>query len=449
MELRNYQIKAINSLRQSFRDGHKRPILRLDCGAGKTVISAWITRSAIQKNHNVLFLVHLQELKQQTIDTFKKFGIEIGEHLRIEMIITAGNKMKDFEPDLIIADECNFALSKSWLKVFNRFPKAQIIGLSATPIRLSGEPMGAVFDDLIEIIDAKELIKLGNLCDYDYYAPKLNFDIKDVKTRAGDFQAEMLEQILSKPKIYGDVLSYYKKFCQGRKTICYCTTISHSVATAEEFKKAGYNAVHFDGNTPEKKRKQIVEEFKNGKIEILCNCNLISFGFDVPDCDCVLLLRPTQSLALYIQQSMRCLRGRPGKRAIILDFVGNCHRFGLPTDKQEYTLTGKKKCDNKNAEPEVHARQCNQCFKTYSGTSPICPYCGFNNGKTRAEIKQDEKAELERIETIKKFEKKKEVAKAKSLEALIEIGKERGYKNPTYWAKMIINSRESKKKHTK
>lgn len=439
MELRDYQIKAINAIKNSIRNGHKSPILRLDCGGGKTAIAANIAQSMAHKGTELLFLVHLQELMSQTYITFQKFNI-VNDKIQVNTIITAGNNLHKYNPDVIICDECNFALAKSWRKVLDAYPKAIRIGLSATPVRLSGESMGDVFDDIIEVITADELIKQGYLCDYALYAPKLDFSTECVKTKCGDFDNKQLEDLLTHPKIYGDVLKYFQQYAHDRKTIVYCTTIKHSELTAEQFRNAGYNAVHFDGNTPDKKRKQIVERFRTGDIQILCNCNLISFGFDAPDCSCSVLLRPTQSLALYIQQAMRCLRGQQGKHAVILDFVGNAYRFGMPTEKRTYSLTGRIKCDNINAEPDVLCRQCFSCYRIYAGVNPICPYCGTDNGKTRKQIAADEKAELERIESLELKQKKTEERKAATLDELIALGKSRNYKNPVYWARKKFNN---------
>ena len=161
----------------------------------------------------------------------------------------------------------------------------------------------------------------------------------------------------------------------------------------------------------------------------------------MPDCDCVLLLRPTQSTALYIQQSMRCLRPKEGKKALIIDFVGNVFRHGMPTEDRGWSLESPYKCKNKNGEPDILIRQCSNCFKCYEGMAKICPYCGYDNGKTRLEIKRDEQIELEKIEKIEKLEKKWEQSRANSLEALIELGRQRHYKNPQFWARMIMKSR--------
>jgi superfamily II DNA or RNA helicase len=186
-----------------------------------------------------------------------------------------------------------------------------------------------------------------------------------------------------------------------------------------------------------------MSDFKAGRFMVLTNCNLISEGITVPECDCVMLLRPTQSLTLYIQQSCRCLTPRPNKRAVIIDFVGNCFTHGMPSDDHDWSLTEEIKPRNRSRAEDVLVRICGHCFRAYpSEKGRICPYCGFDNGKTRKEIEDEKEAELERITEIKKRNAKMEQGRAKSLEQLIQIAKERGYKNPWAWARFVIDGRK-------
>jgi superfamily II DNA or RNA helicase len=247
-------------------------------------------------------------------------------------------------------------------------------------------------------------------------------------------------------KIYGDIIKNYQLLASGKQAIAYCTNIKHSKSICDLFNSNNIPAVHIDATTPEKERLKIMEDYKSGKYQVLCNCNLISEGITLPECECCMLLRPTQSETLYIQQACRCLTPAEGKTAIIIDFVGNCYTHGTPTEKRVYTLDETQpRVKNPSREPEVLARECSNCFRVYRGIQPICPYCGFDNKKTRKQIKEDEQAELERVEKIEKRKKRQEVGMADSLEALIRIGQERGYKNPRWWAEMVLNGRNNKK----
>ena len=271
--------------------------------------------------------------------------------------------------------------------------------------------MGELFDDVIEVITAQNLIDQGCLAKFDYYAPSLDLDLTDVRRKAGDYVAADLEEKLNRSVIYGDVLNEYEKLAKNKKTIVYCATVEHSRATAAAFRSYGYNAIHFDGTTSRRERDRIVDEFRAGEIQILCNCDLISFGFDVPDCDCCVLLRPTQSLALYIQQAMRCLRGMPGKRALILDFVGNYQRHGLPTQERVWSLSGRvKRHQEFDEEGNLLVRTCEYCYGTFSASHNVCPYCGRPYSLTPREIKQIKAVALEKI-TVAKAKQKERLTK--------------------------------------
>jgi superfamily II DNA or RNA helicase len=390
----------------------------------------------IKPDNSVWFLVHRRELIDQTERTFRDFGIPT-ERVLIGMVQTVSrNPGKYQRPTLIIFDECHHATAKTWTRIINAFPDVPVVGLTATPARTDGTGLGAVFDSLVLGPSAEELMEKGYLCKYDYYAPKTT-DIFALKNRGADYDMQDLSEQFMKSKIYGDVKKYLDP---RRKTIIYCPSIELSKQLAAQLP----GVVHFDGNTPDKQRAEIVRRFRDGEISALSSVDLIGEGFDVPDCDALILLRPTKSTILYIQQSMRCLRPAPGKRAVIYDMVGNCFRHGLPTETREWSLTGRVSCRNESAEPDILVRQCKNCLRVYSGTGRVCPYCGTNNGLTRKEIEQDEKAELERIEKIERRDKRREQGRAETLEELIAIGRSRGYKNPVFWARMVYNSRTKK-----
>lgn len=438
MILRDYQKNLISATRNAFRTGSKAPCVVLPCGGGKTVCFAYMASEHIRIKPNgfVWFLVHRRELIDQTVETFKRFGIDT-ERIFIGMVQTISRHPERYQrPTLIIFDECHHATAKTWTNITDYFDGVPVVGLTATPARTDGTGLGKVFDSIVEGVSAKWLQDNGYLCQYDYYAPKLSA-LYTLKQRGADYDMQDVAEQFEKSKIYGDVLKYVD---QNRKTIIYCPTIEFSKKLAERIP----NAVHFDGNTPKDERAEIIQKFRSGEIRVLLNVDLVGEGFDVPDCDCCILLRPTKSTVLYIQQSMRCLRPAPNKRAVIIDMVGNCYRHGLPTEPREWSLTGRVSCRNESAEPDILVRQCKSCLRVYSGTSRICPYCGAEQPKTKREIEQDEKAELERIEAIERRKKQIEQGQAKTLEQLIALGRERGYKNPVFWARMVYKGRNKK-----
>lgn len=170
---------------------------------------------------------------------------------------------------------------------------------------------------------------------------------------------------------------------------------------AEEFKANGIAAEHIDGTTPKEQRDRIIERYRSGEITILCNVDLISEGFDVPDCECAILLRPTKSLTLYIQQSMRCMRYKKGKRAIIIDHVGNYARHGMPDADRKWDLHAKKaaKKQEKQAE-DLKIKQCPECYYTFEPPSfgrAVCPACGYMFPKQERSVEHEEDTELKQI----------------------------------------------------
>lgn len=438
LKLRDYQENLINKVRDAMREGYKRPLICLPCGGGKTVCFAYMALEHIKKNKNnyVYFLVHRRELISQTKETFNKFGIPT-EQVYIGMVQSGSKLDKLPTPTLIIFDEAHHASSRTWTSIINKYPNVYIIGLTATPIRNDNRGLGNVFDVLIEGVDAEWLIENNYLSEFDYYAPRiLNLKRGDFLHKGNNFDLKSVGQTMINHKIYGDIKKYLD--LEKRKTIIYSPTIEFSQQLENDIP----GVVHFDGNTPKKKRDEIIAKFRNGEIKCLTNIELIGEGFDVPDCDCVILLRPTESLALYIQQSMRCLRYREGKRAVIYDLVGNIFNFDFPTVKRKYTLDKNKRFKFKEDEIlDLKIRQCKKCFRVYAGNNSICPYCNNDNGLTPQEIKIIEKAELEKIERLEKRKKAYEVHKADTLDKLIELGKQRGYKNPYGWARNVMRNR--------
>lgn len=422
IELRQYQKQIIDNLRTTFKT-YKSPVIVLGCGGGKSVICADIAKSATDKNNLVLFLVHRIELVNQIKQTFINYGVNM-DLCDISMVQSAKKLNRDYK--LIITDESHHSTCKTYINIYNKFPNALRVNVTATPCRTDGRGLGETCDSLIETVSTKWLINNNYLSPYEYYSVTLeSFDFTKVKKIHGEY--EDLTEFLSKPKIYGDIFKYYKP---GHKAICYCSSLAHSQKTAEEFNNRGIPTAHIDGNTPKEKREEIINNFRSGKISVLCNFSLISEGFDVPDCDMVFILRKTASLNLFIQMTMRCMRYKENKTAYIFDFCGNAYEHGLPDDDRKWTLDSKiKQARNISSEPDIIARTCKNCFRTYAGNNKICPYCEFDNGKTKKEIEEDKKAELQRITELKKEKDKEDLKKAgQSLESLIEYGKQHNYK---------------------
>lgn len=434
LNLRDYQKTLINKVRKSFIKGYKNPCIVLGCGGGKTVLFSYMAKESQDKGNTVWFLVHRKELLDQTIETFDKFGIE-RKTIHIGMVGSYSRNLdKHPKPDFIIFDECHFSAAKTWQRIIEKFPDAKIAGLTATPSRLDGKPLDKIYDSLIIGDSAKELIEKGYLAPYKYYAPTVA-DLSSLTKKRGDFDKEEASELLSTRAVFGDVVKHYKNLADGKQTICYCSSIKHSKSMAEEFQNNGINAIHFDGDTPKKERTQIIKDFRNNKIQILCNVDLISVGFDCPDVDCCILLRPTMSTALYIQQSNRALRFREGKTAIILDHVNNYERHGLPDDEREWSLSNKLETPSSYKDDgELKIKQCMNCFNVFKDGRE-CPYCGFTVELQQQEIRNIKEIELREIKREQE-EKVKEIVidyrepgDCETVSELKEFAKNRGYKS--------------------
>lgn len=386
------------------------------------MICADMAKRTTERGKRVLFLVHRQELCQQIAETFHQYGVDM-RLCQVGMVQTVTRRLDRIpKPDLIITDENHHCPASGYKRIYQAFPYTHCVGVTATPVRLNGGGLGEVNDRLIIGPSVKELIAQDCLAPFDYYAPPVA-DLSGIHSRAGEFIAEEVAAALDKPHIYGDIIRHYRQLADGRKAICYCPNIRYSQAVAEQFQAAGITAVHIDGATPQTERQRMVQAFRAGDIQILCNVDLISEGFDVTDCSVSVLLRPTKSLTLYIQQAMRCMRYQRGKRAVIIDHVGNVHRFGLPDQSREWTLDPKP--PKKKQLFGVKVKQCPKCFFTHE-PSPVCPACGHVYEAERKPPKEVKEARLKKItERVVNYRSPEE---CKSVSELVAYGKKMGYK---------------------
>ena len=296
--LREYQADLYNKTSAEFRKGRRRVLVVSPCGSGKTVLMAQMAANSQANGKTVWVILPRQEIMEQTLETFENCGIPL-ETIYVGMAITTSNRLNELpSPDLIIFDECHISVASTYWKIVNAAPKAFIIGLTASPVRTDNKPLGSLYEVLVEGVTVRWLIENKYLAPYEYYS----VTVADLSTMSDCNDAA---DFLMKPAVYGKVIENWKKLAEGLPTVCYCASVKHSADTAKAFRGAGINAVHFDGTTPYAERKGIVDRFRAGEIQVLCNCDLISMGFDMPDIGCVLMLRPTQSASLYIQQDRK------------------------------------------------------------------------------------------------------------------------------------------------
>ena len=442
--LRDYQQAIFEKSIQAFRDGAKGVCCVLPCRSGKSYIMARMIKGARGK---VLVLAHRHTLIHQHKELLQSLGV-LTDKVRVESVFTEASRLGRFAPgdvDLIIIDEAHLSEAASYRKVCEYY-KCHRVLFTATPARLDGKPL-TLADTLITGITAEELIERGAISEYEYFAPDLNLDFDRVDLVAGEYNNGQLSDLMCQSAIYGDVIKYYRSLGENRQAIAYCTSVKHSEETAENFIQNGISAISIDGKMPQKERNRRMDLFRSGKVQILCNCNLISEGVTLPNASVALLLRPTLSLPLFIQQACRVLTPVPGKKAVIIDFVNNVQKHGLPTESHNWSLSQPvPKRKQNNADGSFTIRQCEYCFRCFQG--PRCPYCGKEHIPKGRELKQIKDVELKRIEEFHREEQeqqrrnaRKEQGECKTYQELYDLAKRRGYKNPSGWAYFIMKGR--------
>lgn len=452
--LRPYQTSIIEQAREFMRQGIRAVLVTSPCASGKTILSANMLKTAESKNMAAWFIVHRRELIRQSIRAFNYVGVRHGiisngfEEAKKLPIQIAGiqsltRRYQRFRsPTLIIWDECHHVASKSWTKIFQTFPNAFHIGLTASPIRLDGAGLGNYFQRIVHGPSVSWLIENGFLAPYKIFAPS-KINTQGLHSRMGDFLTDELSALVDRPTITGDAIKHYRKLCDGKRAIIFCVSIEHSKHVVSQFNGAGIPAAHVDGETDVMIRDREIKRFESGDIKILSNVELFGEGFDLPAMEAVIMLRPTQSLGMYIQQTGRVLRPSPGKEcAIILDHAGNCERHGLPDEERNWTLTGDKIRDKVSNGPSV--KICPKCFAAQFSGKPVCLFCGYSFPVQSREV--DEKdGDLVEI-NADEFRKKRRQAQGRcgTLEELIDEGKRRGYKRPHLWASYVFRARQKR-----
>lgn len=411
--------------------------------------------TASGRSNRCWFMVHRRELVTQSSRTFDKVGIAHGiisagfspdprQLVQIASVQTLARRLDGVpSPDMIVWDECHHIASESWAQIFSRFPDAIHIGLTATPCRLDGRGLGDWFDEIVEGPTTAWLIENGFLSPYRLYAPSTP-DMAGAKSRAGDWATSDVADRMDKPGITGDAIQHYRRLCNGARAIVFAANIEHSQHVASQFQQAGYPAAHLDGKTDRAERDRLLTDFAAGRIRIISNVDLFGEGFDVPSIEAAILLRPTQSTGLYLQQVGRALRTSEGKeRAIILDHAGNALRHGLPDEVREWNLDAKAKTKRERDDDIPKIKQCESCFAVHA-PAPQCPVCGHEYKIEARKIEQREGELVEISPEMIARNRKIEQSKAKSLDDLITLATARKYKNPTAWARHVYSARQKK-----
>lgn len=343
---------------------------------------AEIARRTTKNNNRVMFLIHRKEVLDQAVKTFNEQGVN-PSLLTAGMVQTLTRRVDKLPtPNVILVDEAHHALAKSYQRILSKFPKAVVLLFTATPRRTGRTQLDQIADDIIVGQSIHELTDKGFLAPFRYFQPPNDFDSKLLKrSSTGDFTNESMQQAMS-TKIFGHIVKQYKRIADGMQAVVYTYSIDSAVEIARKFNSEGISAIEVDGTTSKEKRDLAVQKFREQEIKILVNVNLFTEGVDLPNVDCVIMARPTASLALYLQFSMRCLNPREGKTAIIIDHANNFKTFGYPDDDRDWKQaikSGKQKSKSLLTNSGISIVTCDYCFavvKTSEVKDGKCPICG-------------------------------------------------------------------------
>lgn len=397
MTLRDYQAEGIERLRDRLRRGVRRLLLHAPTGSGKTVVAASIIQGAMRLQRSTMFLAHRVELIDQCSNKLLEWDVPHGiirasdprrdprALCQVASVPTLVRRAMAPPADLIIVDECHRARAESYQQILKRYPKAAVIGLTATPVRGDGKGLGTLFEEMVQLPGVADLTDRGWLVPVRPFVGQAKVDLKGVKSRGGDYSADELEERVDTVKLVGDIVDAWKKNAAGRPTVVFAVGIKHSRHIAERFLEAGIRAEHLDGETDEDTRRAVLFRLAHGGTQIVTNCGILTEGWDCPVVSCVVLARPTKSLGLYLQMVGRTLRPAPGKSdCIVLDHAGATEQHGFVDEDREWTLEdGLVRQAGERAMP---VRVCEMCFCAFDPrVSSACPACGHINAPKNRE----------------------------------------------------------------
>lgn len=471
LRLRDYQESTVVDLRAALR-AHRRTLLQLPTGGGKTAIASFIADETIRRGRRAYFICHRAELVEQTSLTWRKYGIPHGfiaagrpKFAALGMICsvdTLKNRLATTAPPhVVIWDEAHHLGAIGWERVMDAWPDAIHIGLSGSPIRMDGKGLGRQFGALVNGPPAAWLIERGHLSQYEIYAPNPP-DMKGTKRIAGDYSGKEASARMDVPKRIGDIIAHWRLHAEGLRTIAFAVNRDDSRVIVDRFNANRIPFAHLDGETPKTERKDIIDAFAAGELVGLSNVALFGEGFDLAaiaqrdvTIDCLIDAAPTQSLPAIMQRWGRVLRPKDFP-AIILDHAGNSNRHGFPDDERTWSLEDRErsgrggKADPDAPPPPVTCK----CFRQLRRPLPTnCPYCGEPTAIAGKPVTEDETGELVRLTAADKAAVRQrlrvEEHNATSLSELAELGRRRGYASPTQWAFKKWSNSAVRQRHAK
>lgn len=430
--LRNYQSEAIERVRAARRQGHRRILFTSATGSGKSVIASAMAQRAVELGDRVLVIGHRQELISQFYVHLQRLGITPGilrgqdERTDASSPVQVGTVQTLVRRDLpraelVVVDEAHRILGASYLQILEAYPRATVLGLTATPCRLDGSQLREAFDTLVEGPSYSRLIAAGAICEPVVYAPKRAPDLKRIRTVGGDYDEAQLETLAMQTT--GDVVSTWQRLAQPQnlRTVCFAVTIEHSRELVARFRAAGVRAAHLDGDTTERDRNRLLCELESGTIQLLSNVGVLCEGWDQPSVKCCIDTAPTLSLTRWMQKAGRVLRPWGSQSPLILDHADNTSRHGLPHMDRLWSLSGRARA----AGVAAH-HVCMNCY-AYVQRSP-CELCGHVAVATPRKPTAVVPGQLERVQPALPVDPERA-----QYDKLVEQARKRGFK-PGYAA---------------
>lgn len=394
--LRDYQKNMVALVYAAIRSGYNRLLMVVIMGAGKTITSAWMIRDAVTKGHRCVFLVPLNVLLEQTAESLRDLGVPctiLQGSRRLDpsapvvvasaqtinsRVARGGGAALDRllgNPKLIVVDEAhNTAFSAAYDAISSHYPSALVVGLTATPWRLSPkEWLGQKFDKLIEGPQAPDIVAMGSAVPCRGFTLTGAIDLETLHTRNGDYIDSEISSQACKPEALEHVYQEWRRLCSDRPTLMIGATVQQAKITQAVFTGHGVAAALIVGDTPQAERMAIFEQVKAGEVQVICSVGCLTAGFNLPIISAVLYVRATKSKALFFQTAGRGSRPWPAKADyILLDFGGNLRRFGNPMGYQDYGIS----------EPvfipfDPPTKTCPGCGAEVSNFAQVCPNCGW------------------------------------------------------------------------
>jgi len=403
-QLRDYQVTASNQLHVELANGTQKVIIGLPTGGGKTTIAASLIFEMIEQKRTVLFLAHRRELIDNAADRLRLYGIRPGiiqgskrmviAPVQVASVQTLGRRTPP-HADVVFLDECHHSTSPTWKRLIDHYTAigSHVIGLTATPYRTDGKPLGDLYHKMIYPVTMKDLVSDGFLVAPKFYGPKVDFS--KVKIKGSDYDPNELASMFDRREMYGAMVDNYRRFADGKRGFVFNPKVNVSVGAVQAFRDAGYRAAHVDGDTPVLERDNLVNALRRGDVDLLCNVNLFTEGVDIPQAEVAILNRSTVSKSLYLQMVGRVLRPHGTKQqAIVIDQGGNYYHFGgFPMDEIPDLATGAdtKKKKKAGASP---AKECPSCGLLQHLSAANCEECG-HNFRVPKKLKQVEFVDIE------------------------------------------------------